>query len=93
MADSPSTAEPLERLQERIDALSALSKCLLSTMVVRGLLTGEEALTLLEEAGASLRCGKGKRAARDELAAIGADLPVRIRRAAHPLVSSHHDDH
>jgi hypothetical protein len=62
-------------------------------MVVRGLLTGEEALAMLEEAGASLQGGKGRKAARDELAAIGADLPARIRTAAHPRVSGHHDEH
>jgi hypothetical protein len=93
MADNPRAAEPAQRLPGRIDALSVLSRCLLSTMVVRGLLTREEALTMLEKAGASLQGSKGKKAARDELAAIGADLHARIRMAAHPRVSGHHDDH
>ena len=93
MADDSSTAELAQRLQGRIDALSSLSKCLLTAVIVRGLLTKEETLAMIEEAGGLLQEGSGTGAAHGELAAIAADIPARLRTAAHPRASDHHDNH
>jgi|GEM_PF-5993639 len=91
MADNPTTTA-LAHLEGRIDALSELTKCLLTAMVVHGSLTKEEVLDLLDQAGAALPNGRAE-AGRDELVRIAADLPARIRAAAHPRISGDHHDH
>ena len=93
MAQDPSTAQIARRLQERVDALSMLSKSLLATMVVRGLLNRQDILALVEAAGESLQSGGGQRHAREELDSIAADLPARVRIAVGSHASGHHDDH
>ncbi|HXF54690.1 MAG TPA: hypothetical protein VNK52_11265 [Hyphomicrobiaceae bacterium] len=91
MADDSKTAAPAS-LEGRIDALSELTKCLLTAMVVHGSLTKEEALDLLDQARASLPNGQAA-AGGEELARIAADLPSRLRAAAHPRITVDHHDH
>jgi hypothetical protein len=93
MADNSNAADLAQRLQGRIDALSLLNKSLLTALVVRGQLTKEEVLAMIDEAEEALPGGGAKAAAKSELASIAADLPARLKAAAHPRVGEQAHDH
>ncbi len=93
MAENSNAAELAQRLQGRIDALSLLNKSLLAALVVRGQLTKEEVFAMIDEAEDALPEGAARAAAKGELASIAADLPVRLKVAAHPRVGEQAHDH
>jgi hypothetical protein len=70
-----------QALAGRIDALSAMVKGLLTTLVMRGLLTRADIPTLVKECEAVLG---GNAAATAELHSIQSDLPSYLRAALGP---------
>ena len=78
-------------LEARVAAMSALVKSLLTTLMLRGLLTRAEIAPLIADAEA-LMTSAGP-AARAELAAIHADLPAYLREAMGPLPDADDHDH
>jgi hypothetical protein len=93
MAVSTSATELAQPLQGRVDALGALSKSLLATLVVRGPLNKEDVPALVETARGLLPDDAGPGAAHDEFSSIAAEAPARLRIAANPRVVAHFDDH
>jgi len=78
-------------LDGRVDALSAMVKSLLTTLVMRGVLTKADIPTLVKECEAVLG---GNRAAAAELASIQNDMPSFLRAALGPAPDpdEDHDD-
>ena len=78
-------------LAARVTAMSGLVKALLTTLMVRGLLTRAEIAPLIAEAEALM--GEGGAAAKAELGAIAADLPGYLRAAMGPAPDDDDHDH
>lgn len=79
------------QLEARVTAMSALVKSLLTTLMLRGLLTRAEIAPLIAEAEAVM-AGAGP-AAIAELRAIEADLPAYLREAMGPPPDDDDHDH
>ena len=78
-------------LDGRVDALSAMVKSLLTTLVMRGVLTKADIPTLVKECEAMLG---GNPAAGAELRSIQSDMPSFLRAALGPAPDpdEDHDD-
>ena len=76
--------------EARIAALSALVKSLLTTLMLRGLLTRAEIAPLIAEAEALMGAGEAGRA---ELRGVAADLPAYLREAMGPVPDDDDHDH
>ena len=82
----------LQAMEARIDALSALLKSTLTTLVIQGVLTKAHIPTLVREGEAALAAG-GHPAAQAQLRSIQEDLPSYLRAAMGPAPDDDHDDH
>jgi ElaB/YqjD/DUF883 family membrane-anchored ribosome-binding protein len=71
--------------------MSALVKSLLTTLMLRGLLNRAEIAPLISDAE-KLITSSGS-AAKDELAAVAADLPAYLREAMGPAPDADDHDH
>ena len=91
MAGQNSDAERIEALEARVDALTALLKSTLTTLVIQNVLTKAHIPTLVREGEAAL-AGRHP-AARTQLRAIQEDLPSCLRAAMGPAPDDDHDDH
>jgi hypothetical protein len=80
-------------LEARVAAMSALVKSLLTTLMLRGLLTRAEIAPLIADAEALMGTGAGAVTARSELRAIEADLPNYMREAMGPPPDDDDHDH
>lgn len=78
-------------LEARVTALSALVKALLTTMMLRGLVTRAEIAPLIAEAEALI--GTAGPSAQAELRSIQADLPEHLRQAMGPPPDDDDHDH
>lgn len=83
-------ADP-RQLEARVTAMSALVKSLLTTLMLRGLLTRAEIAPLIAEAEAVM--SSAGPAAKAELRAIEADLPAYLREAMGPPPDDDDHDH
>ncbi len=79
-------------LEARVAALSATVKSLLTTLMLRGLLTKAEIAPLLAEAEALMSAGAST-AAQEELKSIADDLPGYMREAMGPPPDDDDHDH
>lgn len=75
-------------LEERVEALSSTIKTLLTTLMLRGILTKETVAEIVKETKAAI--GPGHAAAEAELDHIKQDLPHYLRNA---VGDSEDDDH
>ena len=92
-ADPPDATEPtLAVLEARIAAQSALVKSLLTTLMLRGLLTRAEIAPLIADAEALIAASTGP-VAKAELRAIHDDLPAYLREAMGPAPDPDDHDH
>lgn len=80
--------ERITLLEARLDAMSSTIKTVLTTLVLRGLLTKPAVEAILQECEASL---SESPAARQELKSVRDDLPQYLRTAMGP--PSDDDDH
>ena len=80
------------QLEARVGALSATVKALLTTLMLRGLLTKAEIAPLLAEAEALLE-QSGASDGKAELASISAELPAYMREAMGPVPDEDDHDH
>ena len=92
MPPAPPDATRIHELEARVAALSATVKSVLTTLMLRGLLTRAEIAPLLAEAEASLGTAATP-AAKAELGAIQADLPAYLRQAMGPVPDEDDHDH
>ena len=92
MSQIPIDAEQAAVLEARVSALSATVKALLTTLLLRGLLTKAEIAPLLAEAEA-LMVQSGSTAGKAELGAIRDDLPAYMREAMGPPPDDEDHDH
>lgn len=89
---APSSSEPtLADLEARLAAMSALVKSVLTTLMLRGLLTRAEIAPLLADAEALMQSSSP--AARAELQSIQRDLPGYLREAMGPEPDDDDHDH
>ena len=87
----PTEAERIERLEARLDAMGALVRNVLTTLLLRGLLTKPVIEQILNDAAAAFdgsRAGVG-----EELRSVREDLPRRLRAAMGPEPDEHDHDH
>lgn len=87
---SPENSSPAD-LEARVAAMSALVKSLLTTLMLRGLLTRAEIAPLLADAEALI--GASGPAASEELRSIKSDLPAYLREAMGPPPDDDDHDH
>ncbi len=81
----------LEAMEARVEALSVLMKSVLTTFVMRGVLTKADVPTLVRESEAALSVKHP--AAREQLRSIQNDMPSFLRAALGPQPDDDHDDH
>ena len=96
MPATPSDETRIADLEARIAALGATVKSVLTTLMLRGLLTRAEIAPLLAEAEASIAGGVeggASAAAKAELRAIEAELPGYLRQAMGPPPDDGDHDH
>ena len=92
-ADPSGGPEPtIADLEARIAAQGALVKSLLTTLMLRGLLTRAEIAPLIADAEALMKAATGP-AARAELQSIHDDLPAYLREAMGPIPDEGDHDH
>ena len=89
---SESDTARLARLEARVDALSATVKTVLTTLVMRGLLTQAAVKQILDEAEQSMAAGDKQAGGAAELRGIEADLPAYKRAAMGPPPDPDEDD-
>lgn len=82
----------LADLEARIAAMSTLVQRVLTTLLLRGLLTKPEIAPLIAEAEALMKSGAGS-AASAELRAIAAGVPDQLREAMGPPPDDDDHDH
>ena len=86
-----SDAERIERLEARLDAMSELVKNVLTTLLLRGVLTKPVIDQILKDAAAAL---DGSRAGAGEaLRSVREDLPRHLRAAMGPAPDEDDHDH
>jgi hypothetical protein len=78
-------------LEARVTALSSLVKAMLTTLMLRGLVTRAEIAPLIAEAEALIDAAGP--AAKAELRTIEADLPAHLRQAMGPPPDDDDHDH
>ena len=81
----------LKELEEKVEALSGTIKTVLTTLVIRGVLTKEAVAQILAETKSAVAPGPGKAAA--EVDNIEKDLPTYMRAAMGPPPDPDDDDH
>lgn len=81
----------LRDLEEKVEALSGTLKTVLTTLVIRGVLTKEAVAQILAETKTVVEPGHGKAAA--EIDNIQQDLPNYMRAAMGPPPDPDDDDH
>ena len=86
-----SQAARLKDLEEKVEALSGTIKTVLTTMVIRGILTKEAVAQILSETKTVVEPGHGKAAA--EIDQIKNDLPTYMRAAMGPPPDEDDHDH
>ena len=82
----------IARLEARVDALSATLKTVLTTLMMRGLLTQAAVKQILDEAEQAMAAGDKQAGGADELRGIEADLPTYKRAAMGPPPDPDEDD-
>jgi len=93
MTDATPGASPtIADLEARVGALSALIKSLLTTLMLRGLLTRPEIAPLVAEAEV-LMAATAAPAAQAELRSVEEQLPAYLREAVGPAPSDDEHDH
>ena len=94
MSNSASaTTERIADLEARVAALSATIASVLTTLMLRGLLTRAEIAPLLAEAEAAMSGADATPAAKAELRSIEAALPGLLREAMVPVPDDDDHDH
>jgi len=88
----PGGEATVAELEARLAALSALIKSLLTTLMLRGLLTRPEIAPLVAEAEALMTGGAGA-AGRAELHSVQDELPAYLREAMGPPPDDDDHDH
>lgn len=83
--------KPQQDLEARVTAMSALVKSLLTTLMLRGLLTRAEIAPLIAEAETLM--ASASPAASAELRAIQDELPTYLREAMGPAPDDDDHDH
>jgi hypothetical protein len=89
---SDADSERLRRLEARIDALSATVKTVLTTLVIRGVLTQAAVKQILDEAERAMADAEKQAGGAAELAGIEQDLPAYRRAAMGPPPDPDEDD-
>ena len=89
---SESDTERLRRLEARVDALSATLKTVLTTLLLRGVLTQAAVKQILDEAEQGLAPAEKQAGAAAELQGIETDLPAYRRAAMGPPPAPDEDD-
>ena len=89
---STTTPPTIADLEARVAAMSALFKSLLTTLMLRGLLTKPEIAPLVSEAEA-LMAATVSPAARAELRSVHEQLPAYLREAMGPPPEEGDHDH
>lgn len=89
-SDGGAPASPQD-LEARVTAMSALVKSLLTTLMLRGLLTRAEIAPLIAQAEAVM--SGASPAAKAELRAVQDDLPAYLREAMGPAPDDDDHDH
>ena len=79
--------------EARIDALSAMVKSTLTTLVMRGVLTKADSPALVQESETALGEKARHPAVRSELHSIRDDMPSFLRAALGPAPDHDDDDH
>ncbi len=80
-------------VEARIDAISAMVKSTLTTLVMRGVLTKADIPALVQESEAAMGEKSRHPAARAELRSIRDDMPSFLRAALGPEPDHDDDDH
>jgi hypothetical protein len=89
---SDADSERLRRLEARVDALSATLKTVLTTLVMRGLLTDAAVKQILNETEHAMADAEKQAGGAAELAGIEQDLPAYRRVAMGPPPDPDEDD-
>jgi hypothetical protein len=89
--DAGTEAQRWRDMEARIDALSSMLKSVLTTLVLRGVLTRTEVAALLQETEAVV--AKDNPSGVAELKAIGDEMPAYLRAAVGPPPDPDEDDH
>jgi hypothetical protein len=82
-----------QAVEARIDALSAMVKSTLTTLVMRGVLTKADIPALVQESEVAMGEKSRHPAARAELRSIRDDMPSFLRAALGPEPDPDEDDH
>lgn len=94
MSDDPlSEADRIAVLEARVTALSSLTKSLLTTLMIHGLVTREEIQPLVSSAEALMAAGADRSLAHAELEGIQRDLPAYLREKMGPAPDPDDHDH
>ena len=93
MTENPNNDGGSEVVEARIDALSAMLKSTLTTLVMRGVLTKADIPALVRETEAALAERGLHPAAAAELRSIRDEMPSFLRAALGPEPGHDHDDH
>ena len=93
MAGDGNDSDRSGTVEARMDALSAMVKSTLTTLVMRGVLTKADIPTLVKESEIALGERAQHPAARAELRSIRDDMPSFLRTALGPEPDPDEDDH
>jgi hypothetical protein len=93
MAGNDNEGDRLQRMEARIDALGALIKSTLTTLVLRGVLNKADIPALLQESEAAARGSADHAAVEAELRSVKEDMPSYLRAAVGPAPDHDDDDH
>ena len=93
MTENPNNDGGSEVVEARIDALSAMLKSTLTTLVMRGVLTKADIPALVQETEVAMGERSRHPAARAELRSLMDDMPSFLRAALGPEPDHDDDDH
>ena len=93
MAGDVNDGDRLQAMEARLDALSAMLKSTLTTLVMRGTLTKADVPNLVRESEMAMGEKARHPAVRAELRAIKDDMPSFLRAALGPEPDHDEDDH
>lgn len=91
MTDAADEAMRIRDLEARVEALSSVMKSMLTTFVIRGIMSKADIPALLESAGEMLQEGEGRARVWAELNAIGETLPGYQSQRMGPFDPNDHD--
>jgi hypothetical protein len=86
-------AERVRALEDRVEALGALLKNVLTTLMLRGILNRADLAVLLQDTAAAMGGDASKPGAAEEIRAIAEDMPSYLRTAVGPPPDPDEDDH